>query len=489
VVENIAPEYPPAEEPPPENAFDISSWMNQLLDTLEDRGVLRLTRAEETGAAAGLQVALGISGIPGISLDQARFMAWLIDHLPKLARDILQAVAGMSTPLLKTLVEVVSGLLQPGMQVLGDLTGAYVRQVAGTGLEKSAAGLPVPGGPAKDATSVVFDQIMAPLLGLLTPSSPGRVGAGETNAQHILGTIISLHLSTWMVNIISNLTGLGALKWINSFDDAITSGISARGFSRMATRPYLETFVVQPAKKDLNRRYPLELGSVSGLLTRYARGYMTADEVKFALRGKGFDDETVADLLLESLKLFSVDDLVYLLDLQVYSFDDAVDALKLQGYPENVAKTKLQKPYFDRVDAQYRSLASALVNAAINRQIDTAQLRSFLKTARFDEDEIQAMVVRAATLQEVPTRLSLAQVRELYNEGVEDLAFVEGFLHDEGYSPDDVDRLILLYFTKKEERDARRAAQADAARNRAEAQAKADKAALAAQETERLLLG
>jgi hypothetical protein len=482
MVENIAPEYPPAEEPPPENAFDIQSFINQLWGGVAEAGL-----GPKVDASGRVSKA-SIFGVEKVDTT-LRILGYLLALSPEILQKMVEAVAGMAQPFLKALVTGVTGILQPCMRTLGDLTGAYVRQVAGTGLEKSAAGLPVPGGPAKDATSVVFDQIMAPLLGLLTPSSPGKVGAGEENAQHILGTIISIHLSTWMVNIISNLTGLGALKWINSFDDAITSGISARGFSRMATRPYLETYVVQPAKKDLNRRYPLEVGSVGGLLTRYVRGYMTADEVKFALRGKGFDDETVADLMLEYVKLFSVDDLVYLLDLQVYSFDDAVEALKQQGYPENVAKTKLQKPYFDRVDAQYRSLASALVNAAINRQIDTVELRTFLKTARFDDDEIQAMVVRAATLREVPTRLSLGQVRELYNEGVEDLAFVEGFLHDEGYSPDDVDRLILLYFTKKEERDARRAAQADARRNRAEAQAAKDKAALAAQETERLLLG
>jgi len=474
--------YPPAEEPPPENAFDIQSFTQQILGVLQAQGFA--PKADAEGHLT--QASVFDSEKAGLFF---RILGHLVKDAPEILQKLLEGALGVFTPLLKALVTTATGILQPGMTVLGDLTGAYVRQVAGTGLEKSPAGLSVPGGPAKDATSVVFDQIMAPLLGLLTPSSPGKVGAGEENAQHILGTIISLHLSTWMVNIISNLTGLGVLKWINSFDDAITSGISARGFSRMATRPYLDTFVVTPAKKDLNRRYPLALGGVSALLKRYTQGRMTGEELKFALRGQGYDDETVGDLLLESLKLYSVDDLVYLMDGGVYGFDDAVEALKQQGYPENVARTKLAKPYWDRVDAQYRSLASSLVAAFIDRRIDNTTVRYLLQRAGFDQEEINAMVARGATLQEIPTRLSLAQVRDLYNEGVEDLAFVQGFLQDEGYSPDDVDRLVLLYFTKEKERDARKAALADAKRNRAEEQAAKDKATLAAQQAESLLLG
>jgi hypothetical protein len=474
--------YPPAEEPPPENAFDVESFTQQILGVLQEQGFAPKADAEGHLTQASVfdseKAALFF-----------RILGHLAKDLPEILQKCVQGGAEIWMPVLKALVTLATGLLKPGMDVLGVLTHEYVTQVAGQGLEKSPAGLSVPGGPAKDATGFVFDQIMAPLLGLLTPSSPGRVGAGEENAQHILGTIISLHLSTWMVNILSNLTGLGFLKWINSFDDAITAGISARGFSRMATRPYLDKFVVTPAARDLNLRYPLEIGSVAGLLKRYVRGNMAPEELKAALRGKGYDDETVADLLLDALKLFSVDDLVYLMDEGLYDWTDAVDALKQQGYPEMVAKTKLAKPYYDLVDAQYRSLASSLVAATIDRRLDTETLRYLLSKMVFSQEEINAMVARAATLVELNTRLSLAQVRELYSEGVEDLAFVQSFLESEGYSYEDRDRLVLLYFTKKEERDAAKAAQADARRNRATAQAAQDKATLAAQQTEALLLG
>ena len=474
--------YPPAEEPPPENAFDVQSFTTQILDTLREQGFAPKVDAEGhvTEPSAG-------------SSEQASLFFRILGHLVKDSPDILQkmleGVGGMATPFLKSLVTIVTGLLAPGMNVLGELTHEYVTQVAGRGLEKSPGGLPVPGGPAKDATGFVFDQIMAPLLNVLTPSSPGRVGAGEENAQHILGTIISLHLSTWMVNILSNMTGLGFLKWINSFDDAITSGISARGFSRMATRPYLDKFVVTPAARDLNMRYPLEFGSVAALLKRYLRGKESPEAVKAMLRGKGYDDSTVEDLLLEAAKLFSVDDLAYLMDAGNYTLDDSVQALVQQGYPESVARGKLGKHYWDLVDSQLRLLAGELVTACVDRRLDTDTLRYLLGKMGFSQEEVNAWVVHAATLQEINIRLTLAQVKDLYNEGIEDLNFVQGWLDSEGYSMEDRDRLVLLYFTKKEERDAVKARQADARRNAAAAQAKKDQATIAAQQTQMLLLG
>jgi hypothetical protein len=467
--------YPPAEEPPPENAFDVQSFTSGVIQELQNKGILPKDWKDAAWKLANPHVLL---------------LTWLAERGGfALLLALLRSVLEMAEPYLKQLVSTVTTILQPGMRVLGDLTAAYVEQIAASGLEPAPGQKSTGKGPAGDATALVFDQIMKPLLGLTAPANPRDPGAGEINAQHTLGTIISLHLSTWMINIISNLTGLGVLKYINSFDDAITSGISARGFSRLATRPYLDTFVVKPGTRDLNRRYPLEVGSVSGLLTRYVRGHITGDKVKDALRGKGWDDETIEDLLLEALKLFSVDDLVTLVDAGVYTVDDAVEALKQQGYPENVARTKITKQYWDRVDAQYRSLANSLVDAFIDHRIDNETLRYLLGKASFSQDEINAMVVRGATLQELPKRLSLAQVKDLYNEGVEDLAFVQNFLHEEGYSDDDVDRLVLLYFTKKEERDARKAQQADAKRSRAAAQAAEDKAALQQQQTEALLLG
>ena len=440
MVEPIEGEWPEAPEYPPADNFDVQTLSYAVHQALKELGTL-----SEKGA-------LSTKREPGwLGKELIALMETLAGETGWTVGMILQFLM----PFLKALVVGVCQVLRPGMEALGLLTGAYVTEVAGHGLEKSPAGLPVPGGPARDATSLVFDRIMAPLLGLLTPSNPAKVGSGEDNAQHILGTIISLHLSTWMVNIISNLTGFGALKWINSFDDAITSGISARGFSRMATRPYLDKFVVTPATRDLNLRYPLQVGSVAALIKRYIRGNITAEELKRMLRGMGYDDAVVEDLLLDTAKFLPMDAVLWLVNTGQWTDAEGAEYLEHQGYPKGYSRLALYNEQQAPVRSQMLSLANSLVSAFIDRRIDNETLRYLLKQAGFADHEVDAFSMRGAILQELPKPLTQAQVIALYNAGIWDLTRVRQFLEEEGYAPDDADALELMYFCKKEEREQR----------------------------------
>lgn len=446
MVEAANPEYPEAPEPEPENTFDISSFTSGVLGELQKAEILPKDWSDALAKLTNPWAA----GLAVLSKLAFPFLLKLED-----------GIVDFAEPQLKELVKIVMAVLGRVMPVLEDLTGVYVQQIVASGLETKPGQLSTGRGPAGDATKVVFDQILAPMLNLLTPSSPGKAGAGEANAQHILGTIISMHLSTWMINIISNLTGLGALKWINSFDDAVTAGISARGFSRMATRPYLQTYVVDPATRDLNTRWPLEIGSVSQLIKRYIRGNISRERLKEVLRGKGFDDAVVEDLLLDTAKLLSVEAVVWLVNQGKWGEEQAIESLKQQGYPEALAPAVFELERTSLVRAEYHTLASSLVNAFIDRRLDNETLRYLLREAGFTQEEVNAYATRGAILQELPKLLTRADVAALYNEGLVDLTYVRQWLDTQGYSEDDADLLELLYFCKKEERNDRKAEQAN----------------------------
>jgi hypothetical protein len=482
MVTNLEGEYPEAPDVPPENVFDIQGFVNGAIDALTNRGIL-----PKVPVGGGAPVPSVISDAQIVSM--LRMLGWFGKHAPELLRDLMAGATGMLEPILEVVITVASGVLGPGMQALSQLTAAYVQQMAGTGTIDTPGGFKVPGGVAGQSNAFVFDHIMAPMLGLLTPSSPGKPGAGEANAQAIMGTIINLHLSTWMVNIVSNLTGFGVLKWINSFDDALTSAISSRGFARLATRPYLTTFVTNPATRDLNRRYPLTIGLPTQLLKRYIRGNMTQEELKAKMRELGYDDSVVEDWLLDSAKLLSTDAIVYLVNSGAWTESQAIDALAQQGYPKSLAPTVFYLARNSLVDSNMKSLANSLVTAFINHQIDNETLRYLLGKAAFTQDEVNAMVTRGAVLQEMPTRLTKAEVRGVYQEGLVDLDYVLNFLQEEGYSDADADLLALWYFTVKERRDQLRAELAERRRIAADKAAAKEQAALAAQQAELLSLG
>ena len=112
------------------------------------------------------------------------------------------------------------------MEILKDLTMFFTSQIVseltpmrrGT---KDGAPIGMSGG-----AQALFDGVMSPLMGLTSAANPATAGAGQVNAQYTLGGIMGIHLHTWMINILSNLTGVGVLKFINSFDECITGALT-----------------------------------------------------------------------------------------------------------------------------------------------------------------------------------------------------------------------------------------------------------------------
>lgn len=456
------PELPEAPEYPPENAFDIQSFTAQMVKALRDQKV--------PGADADTQ--------SNILVDSAmKTLAALFSLIPDILKLGGASLVVSVETILKVLIEVAGVVLQPGMDVLGDLTRLYVGQfVTGQTEIRRGEATAHPEG-LKPAAAGMFDSILAPMAGLYGAKNPAVPGAGEINSQFALGSIISIHLSTWMINIMSNLTGIGVLKFINSFDDVITTAINSRSLGRIALKPYLSKFMAEPLDRDLNRRLPLDQFSPSTLVKSYLRGAITRQHFIAKMREKGYAEEVAEQLLLDTAKMLPMDALVYLVRTGKWTEDQALEHLKQQGYPEQLAPTVFYLAINDLVFSQMRGVASDLVSARGDRRIDNETMRHILGQLELTEDEISIMATRGAIQAELPKRLSLSQVNSLFQEGLVDLDYVLTFLAEEGYSSQDADLLALLEFTKKDERE-KRAAEI-AARRRAQADAAAAKEAAA----------
>lgn len=474
MVEPIEPTPPPpAPDVPPENAFDIQSWMEQVVKTVRDQGGIAIdvdTNVDDKLDAFIKLIALILHGAGGF------------------AGGIIAKMLMVVLPILEGLLSGVGLVIQPGMDTLGRLTELYVKQFVTqqTEIRRGEAAAHPDG--LRPAAAGLFDSILAPLAGLYGARNPAQTGAGEVNAQFAMGSIVSLHLSTWMLNILSNVLGWGVLKWINSFDDVITASLNSRALGRVAMKPYLMKFMANPLERDLNVKLPLNVGSASNLLKGYLRGAVSREELIRKMRGLGYAEEVVEDLLLDTAKLLSVEAVVWLVNQGTWTEDQATEHLKQAGWPAELAPVVFQLERTSLVRSQMRTLANSLVAAFIDRRIDNPTLRYLLGRMDLTEAEVSAFVVRGAILQELPQRLSFAQMKSLYQESLVDLSYVEGFLREEGYDEMDTDLLVLLEFTRKEEREARIAYQLEQRRIREEARLEREQAALAAQQAELLTL-
>lgn len=428
---------PPAQDYPPENAFDVTMFANNVAKELRAQGAPSFSD-EALHSAFDKSIADGIA-----------FILRLVgDEWGTIVGIILRALLPMLQGLVSGMVEV----LKPGVDVLGALTGEYVQIFT----DEQRSTTPGKAGARPDisrpAAAGLFDSILAPLGFLVGGANPATVGAGETNSQFVLGSLVSIHLMTWMVDIIGNLTGAGALKFIHSFDNVITGSLGATVLRRQALKPYLTKFMADPLTRDLNLKMPLEISSPSTLLKSYLRGTLSQDQLNSKMRGKGFAEEITAQLLLDAASLLSLDEVKWLVDHELWTRDQAITHLKQKGYPDTLAPTVLEYLLGDLVRSNMLSLANSLVDLTIDHRMDNTTLRYLLKEAGFTQDEINAFATRAAILGEASRRPTYTQVRNLYQESLVDLDYVLRFLKEENYSDDDADLLVLLEFAKKDER-------------------------------------
>jgi DNA-binding transcriptional regulator YhcF (GntR family) len=431
---------PPAAAPeyPPENNIDIASSLRMGAQEAIRLGLLK----------------------PEGSLKTAHEPGWLEKELIASIKDggdmlglAFGAVAEGAEPILAALLKAILAAMEPAVNLGGDLAHVFVGSLVDhlTGRTTVTSSSMEPG--EQGAVKGMFDGIMSPLMGLTAAADPSQPHSGEQNAQYTLGALVAVQLHTWIINIVSNLTGIGVLKFINSFDECITGSLNARALGRGAMKPYLEKFIATPLTNDLNVAMPLAIGSASQLIKRYLRGNITADDLKAALRKQGYDDEVVADQLLDAAKLLTVSQVVYLVKMGQWTVENAYTALQQAGYPLALAVAAYEIESNSRVDSQHDALADDLLTLYKDHRMDREAFVAALQSAGFTDAEVQAYSLRGAYAQEIPKRLTYTQVKSLYAESLVDLNYVTDFLTAEGYSNTDADLLVLHEFTKKEERD------------------------------------
>jgi len=475
MVATASPPAPPDTAPPPAQDWPSANTSNfqSVVDVLQQALAAGLPTDAKTAISTNWLV-----------VQLVRFIQVVILCGGILVKDTFEAVFPVLMPILQTLLDTAFQDLGP----VKELFAALSRQYVGLFVDEQRGYSP--GHPRSATTpiggvaSAAFDGILAPLGFLGGGSDPSQAGSGFANSQYVLGSLVNLHLSTWVVNVLSNLLGLGALHFINSFDEVILSAMNTRAFGRLAFRPYLDMFMVQPTKRDLNLQHPLQDPGPESIIKAYVRGELTAEQMKYELRKKGLNDEYSAAILVDTAAKLSVSHVAYLVNHGYWTDEQGIEYLTHLGYPDTLANVVLYDAKYQGVKAIHARLADEAVSQYADHVIDLEEMQMILEQAELPKIEIDAMTVLAKLRANRPRHLSYSQVKEAFLEGVIDLSYVHHWLEVERYTPEDVIALTLLDFSTRDERHLRRAQMGardrlrslQATENAAKAKAKAEQA-------------
>ncbi len=396
--------------------------------------------------------------------DHAALSQHIADMLLGGEKDLLTGVE----PIVAAVAEAITKLLIPVAGLLGNVSGGFVKLMADKLRVSPAKGAESDPSPDDFGAKYAFDHIVAPIAYLSSSADPTQPGAGATAIQETLGSIVNLHLTTWVVNVLSNVTGAGTLKFMNSFTEVMLSAMNARMMARTAMKPYLNTYMGIPSERELSTRWPQATLSEQQMVKAYIRGALTGDQATSLGRQLGQTEGNMGQFLIDYQKFPDTSMIGKMINVGWIDQDTGLELIKQQGYPEAYAKVVLNFAVHQEVFSILRDAGERLQSHYEQGQIDEATYKNLLSQMMFSDMEIEALLVKAQVTQQVYKKLPQGEVLKLYEEGIVDLNYVTSYFQGLGYSAEDADNLTLLYTASKENRAERTSELAAAARVRAQ---------------------
>lgn len=452
---------PPAEGTPLTPAADVppESFVSTADLTAGITGI-----GEALSGDALIQGSLQVLKVGG----ELALLIYLFTHIKEVVALYKKYVAPTLGEIGGAIVEGATDLLTPVADLFGQLSAVYVKEISRHYSMEKGAGTVSTGTPAGNAAQYAFDSIVAPIAFFSSGSDPTQDGAGARNIQQTLGVIVQIHLVTWVVNVISNLTGIGTLHFINSFNEVILAALNARALSRLAMRPYVNTMITEPATAELNTKWPLKSPAASSDIKSYLRGAVANDTLIASMKRLGYSPEVTAQLLLDNAHLMTISDVAYVVRTNQWTNEQGVKYLQQLGYEESAAIVVLHREVNAVVFENNKRAADQMGAHFAAKEIDEDVYREFLRLMGFTDLENQSYRTVYGVDREFTRPLTYTQVKDLFNQGLVDLDFVRQYLTDQRNKDSDIDLLILLDFTAKDQLDARKAALGATARVQAE---------------------
>jgi len=366
--------------------------------------------------------------------------AWLIGMIVQAAMWIAAKLAGI----------LAKG--EEGNQAeFGELAAASISNLFGVTVAPSAMGARGRIASRSEVYKQVGTAIMNAMVGAGATSGTSTLTPSTAAAEQYLATVTHLAIEGWIEEWLVDATSLHVLGRFGELKDTLSHVLGLGRLSHEALKPLMQVILQTPLSWDLMKRYrPTQLG-VGDCWRQFVRGKWTQAQMEEELARQGLDSERMEAVLTSHRKLYSDTDLDYMIAHGFCTLDEAIASLKDQGWEEPVARMQLALNGDRRLDTYRHSMATELMGAYADYDIDDSQFNSLLSLLYLPDREMQMTRNQAQVRRELNvTRLTLAEIATHVKHGIQTVDDFRARMTQMGYSVDDQTalELELLYEVK-----------------------------------------
>ena len=434
----------PAPDVPAVNAYSPTGNFQDTLNTaIKNSPVLK-------------ELVKTISGVEDVF---GEVLVFLVKILGELWIDVLKSLVPLQVDYNNALTDLHKQELPIGVPAARDIVADELAILLGALGSSDTANYAVPCSEITQQGEPLWAGFIQPFSLWNNTADPSKFGAGFQNAQFLLKRAMALSLAEYTLDSMKNLVGFGWIKQIQPLIGFVDRAINPSNVVRQAMEQAYSYLMKAPMQRDLNHLYPIKDLGVGALAKLYIRGAIDEGTYQYKCLDAGLDNAQSQQLIIETAKLLSTSQIGDLLNHGYILHDDALQQLKWQGYPDYQANAILFWETHSRYFSMQQSIATQAINAWKAGRITQAQMETILPQLGYNSDEIQLIEIEQQFLATAPgtETLSYSKVSQLFEANLVDVDYVINYLTQQGYSTDDTRLLVLLDFTKAEQRAARNA--------------------------------
>lgn len=275
------------------------------------------------------------------------------------------------------------------------------------------------------------------------------IGPGEAGAQMFSGVAMNFAAQNAVIGLLADALSLHELNQLRDVGEDVARSLGLGRLQRMALGTLLDNAIRKPYTRELAVRLRPDRLSVPEYIHARNRGDITDDQLTTALQETGYRDQDIKAVINEYTDKLSVSELLTLVRFAKMSEDDAVKILQSQGLDAYTADMRFQAAQLAITNGSVTSYVDALNAAMRARTMDPDTWSAKMAQVPWTPDEIQWHKLANGTYLEFYEKmLTWAQVVTAYEQGIVDVDYVEKWLTDKGYSPEDLLNMELLLAVK-----------------------------------------
>ncbi len=302
------------------------------------------------------------------------------------------------------------------------------------------------------------------------PSGVINEDQGVKAAKAFLGFVMSFAIREGNMAVITELISAGIVHNFRDFGVTMARNLGLGRLIRLAMRPLIDETIAQPMQWGLRTKYRPTVLSEATAIKAWIRGNMSEARMMRDLHRKGFRDDDIETLKLEHLRHINEDHIFRSFRWGALNLSEAAKELVGTGMDLVTAVRVLNDDSRKRADSHEARQLDEIVKARKARLIDSQQFQNELIHLHLTQTEKEAILHEVGFVLENPTRrLSIAETRKAFLDGIVDLNYVRNFLEAEGFNRQD--QLVLqlqwlLDHQNEDEKKKSRAAQVELKRLR-----------------------